>query len=96
MSALRTFLEKWDVTRDPALVRARASGERVVSVVRITFIAAFVTASGPYSFQDPARSRVAVAAILYAAALLWLAWQTKKGWLRWVSCATDVTLISRP
>jgi diguanylate cyclase (GGDEF)-like protein len=82
------------VTRDPALVRARASGERVVAVVRLTFIAAFVTATGPYSLQDPSGLVVALAAIVYATVLLWLAWQTNKGWLSWVSCATDVTLIS--
>ena len=94
VSALQNFLEKWDVTRDPALVRARASGERVVSVVRMTFIGAFVTVCGPYSVEDPIPFALAVAAVLYAAALLWIAWQTETKWLGWVSCITDVTLIS--
>jgi len=94
LRALRNFLEKWDVTKDPALVRARASGERVVAVVRMIFIAAFVTATGPYSLDHPFNLAVSVAAILYAALLLYLAWQTETGWLSWVSCATDVTLIS--
>jgi diguanylate cyclase (GGDEF)-like protein len=91
VSALRNFLEKWDVTRDPALVRARASGERVVSVVRIIFVAAFVLITRP---EGPALVSVAVAAVIYASLLLWLAWQTEKTWLSWVTCATDVTLIS--
>jgi diguanylate cyclase (GGDEF)-like protein len=60
----------------------------------MVFVAAFVTAAGPYSFQEPFGLAVAISAILYASVLLWLAWQTNTGWLSWVSCATDVTLIS--
>ena len=40
-------------------------------------MAAFVTATGPYSFEN-GRAALAIAAILYAAALLWLTWQTAR------------------
>ena len=81
---------------DQALVRARASGETLVAVLRLALIAAFVLFT---IFQLSPGSRwveiaVCLAALVYAGLLLAVAMTVKSAWVPWASTFIDVTLIT--
>ena len=82
---------------DQALVRARTSGEVLVATMRLALIVAIVIANGIY-YPEVMRSTLGLAltlaAPLYAAGMLALAFKVQGAWIAWASCALDVTLIS--
>ena len=82
---------------DQALVRARTSGEVLVGAMRLALIVAIVIANGIY-YPEVMRSTLGLAltlaAPLYAAGMLALAFKVQGSWIAWASCALDVSLIS--
>jgi diguanylate cyclase (GGDEF)-like protein len=82
---------------DQALVRARTSGEVLVGAMRLALIVAIVIANAIY-YPEVMRSTLGLvltlAAPLYAAGMLALAFKVQGAWIAWASCALDVTLIS--
>lgn len=81
---------------DQALVRARASGEVLVAVMRlgftIVFAALVVLNLTPHT--QLLELGLILGAIAYSSGILGLALKTRSAWLPWVTSALDVTLIS--
>ena len=78
------------------LVRARASGERVVATVRLSLVLALTVlglALGPRT-DGWILAVAGLVAVGYSVILFWLAFQVRQGWVPWLSCAADVTMIS--
>jgi diguanylate cyclase (GGDEF)-like protein len=78
---------------EPALVRARASGERVVATVRFAVAVLFGivgTASAPHAFIFG----LSLAAVVYAGAILWLSWKVPHPSLSWITTTLDTTVIT--
>jgi two-component system, cell cycle response regulator len=81
---------------DQALVRARASGETLVAVLRLGLISAFVVLT-LFGLSPTSRSveiAVCLAALVYAGLLLAVAMTVKSPWVPWASTAIDITLIT--
>lgn len=78
---------------EPALVRARASGERVVATVRlaVTFLFGLV---GSITAPQSIVFGLSVAAVLYAGFILLLSWKVPHSSLPWVTTMLDTTLIT--
>lgn len=83
---------------DQALVRARASSERVVATVRLSIIALIVTFSTIRSLGQPKLLLLAVPpgliALAYGYLLLWAAKRVSASWFPWVVSTVDVTVSS--
>ena len=76
------------------ILRARASGERWVAVVRLFVVAgltALVLALAPEQ-RFTGLSLLLVTGLLHAVLLAWLAFNVAEGWVPWLSCAADVSL----
>jgi diguanylate cyclase (GGDEF)-like protein len=81
---------------DQMLLRARASGERVVATVRLSLVLALTVlglALGPRT-DGWILAVAGLVAVGYSVILFWLAFQVRRGWVPWLSCAADVTMIS--
>ena len=81
---------------DQMLLRARASGERMVATVRLSLVLALTVlalALGPRNDAWVLAS-VGVVGVGYSVVLAWLAFGVRRGWVPWLSCAADVTMIS--
>ena len=102
MVALRNIAEKvgtfFATEPDHALVRARASSERLVALVRLCIIGALVISSISFSLKSGAILLYSVlmgaAVMSYGLALLWLSTRVTSPWLPWVTSALDVTFAS--
>ncbi|HEY1905321.1 MAG TPA: hypothetical protein VGG91_04730, partial [Myxococcaceae bacterium] len=81
---------------DQALVRARATGETLVAVLRLLLIAAFVAYTLLHLSPSSRGAEIAIcaAALVYAGLLLAVAMTVKASWVPWASTAIDVTLIT--
>jgi len=81
---------------DQALVRARASGERLVSVMRLGFISLFSALVLFYATPETRLLELGLAAVamLYGAGMFALALRARSRWISWLTSALDVTLIT--
>jgi diguanylate cyclase (GGDEF)-like protein len=81
---------------DQALVRARATGETLVAVLRLLLIGAFVVHTLLHLSEGSRGVEIAIcaAALVYAGLLLAVAMTVKAAWVPWASTAIDVTLIT--
>src|SRR5262249_25208882 len=83
---------------DHALVKARASSERLVAMVRLGIIVALVASSLAFALSTPAilvyTVLVGSAAVAYGVLLLWFSQRTTAPWFPWVTSGLDVSLIS--
>ena len=75
----------------------RTSGEVLVGAMRLALIVAIVIANGidyPEVMRSTLGLALTLAAPLYAAGMLALAFKVQGSWIAWASCALDVSLIS--
>jgi diguanylate cyclase (GGDEF)-like protein len=83
---------------DQALVRARASSERLVATVRLAIIALIVTFSIVSSLGKPRLLMLALppglVALAYGYLLLWMAKRVSAPWFPWFVSSIDVTVSS--
>jgi two-component system, cell cycle response regulator len=80
---------------DQALLRARRSGERIVAVLRLALVVAFVFVAALYGATGTllmVELIVSAIALLYAGGICWWVSVSTNPWAPWVSCALDVTL----
>jgi two-component system cell cycle response regulator len=82
---------------DQTLVRARATGERLVAALRMGLIALIVVSALPETLsgtQQGFRMGLTVGGLAYGGAMLWLAFRIPRRWFAWMSCGMDVSLAS--
>jgi diguanylate cyclase (GGDEF)-like protein len=81
---------------DQMLLRARASGERMVATVRLSLVLALTVLALALAPRNDAwiLASVGVVGVGYSVVLAWLAFQVRQRWVPWLSCAADVTMIS--
>jgi len=78
---------------EPALIRARASGERVVAIIRL--VVAFLIGSVASALNPRALViGLSVLVVLYAAGIVWLSFRKNLPTLPWLTTALDASLIT--
>jgi two-component system cell cycle response regulator len=79
------------------LVRARASSEKLVALLRLGLITLISVSTLPETLggtQQGFRLALIAGALSYGGFLLWLAFRIPRPWFAWVSCGVDVSLAS--
>jgi len=97
VDTLRETLARWRamfaLRPEPALVRARVSGERVVAAVRLAVAVLFGTVASATAPRDIIFA-LSAAAVVYAGTILLLSWKVPHPSLPWVTTTLDTTIVT--